>query len=269
MSFQISQIKNHFPLEKLKNDNQNLQQNEQLKKVCADFESIFISQLLKNMRSSVEESNLFGNVTGSDIYQNLFDTEISKKIAHGGGLGLADILYRSLSSRLSKVESAQEPSQIKVESKPLQQLRQFNGSLFDRIGKYHNLISKAGKKFSLPLHLIYGVIAQESAGNPQVVSRAGAKGLMQLMDETAGEVGVKNPFNPQENIFGGVAYLKKQLMRFNHNVELALAAYNAGPSAVEKYGGVPPYRETQEYVKKVMRYAQEFEPLLRPRSEAI
>ena len=99
--------------------------------------------------------------------------------------------------------------------------------------------------------LVRAVIQVESAFNPVAVSPKGAMGLMQLMPATAAEYGVRDPFVPEQNIGGGVAYLRRLLDRYDHKIELALAAYNAGPGSVEKYGDVPPYRETQDYVKRV------------------
>ena len=119
-------------------------------------------------------------------------------------------------------------------------------------------IRKAAYKYRLPASLITGVIRAESNFQVKAVSRAGAQGLMQLMPQTARALGVENPFDIEENIDGGSRYLRKMLDSFGGNIKLALAAYNAGPEAVIKYGGkVPPYRETQQYVKRVLRYTRQ------------
>ena len=118
-------------------------------------------------------------------------------------------------------------------------------------------IQKAAARYSLSPDLIRGVIRAESNFQADAVSSAGAKGLMQLMPETAGDLGVTKPFDIQQNIDGGSRYLRQMLDRFGGNLKLALAAYNAGPGAVEKYEGRVPYAETQEYVKRVLRYSGE------------
>ena len=114
-------------------------------------------------------------------------------------------------------------------------------------------IQNAAAQYGINGALVDAVAWQESRYNPRARSSAGAIGVMQLMPGTARQLGVTNPHDVRQNVAGGAAYLREQLERFGNNVPLALAAYNAGPGAVMKYGGIPPYRETQDYVRQIMR----------------
>ncbi len=117
----------------------------------------------------------------------------------------------------------------------------------------HQMLAHAGTEHNIDEDLLASVVRAESGGQVRAVSRAGAQGLMQLMPGTATELGVKDAFEPEENISGGTTYLDALLTRYHDNLALALAAYNAGPAAVDRYHGVPPYRETRAYVARVIR----------------
>lgn len=139
-----------------------------------------------------------------------------------------------------------------------------NSNFKANLQKYKPYVRATSKKHDMPSWLIEAVIHAESFYNPQAVSSAGAVGLMQLMPGTARRYGVHNRQNPEQNIEGGVKYLKDLMTMFDGNMELALAAYNAGENAVKKYGNrIPPYKETQHYVKKVTALTKRY------RSQAI
>jgi len=116
----------------------------------------------------------------------------------------------------------------------------------------HEMLARASKEHNLDVDLLASVVKAESDGDPRAVSHAGAQGLMQLMPETAADLGVQDSFQPEQNVRGGSSYLDALLTRYHDNLALALAAYNAGPEAVDKYRGIPPYHETRAYVARVI-----------------
>ena len=123
--------------------------------------------------------------------------------------------------------------------------------------QYDGLIGLTARQNDLPAALVKAVIAAESAFDPEAISHKGAQGLMQLMPATSAQLGVQDPLRPDENVRGGVRYLRALIDRYD-DLALALAAYNAGPSAVDRYGGIPPYRETRAYVKRVLTYYRDY-----------
>lgn len=131
--------------------------------------------------------------------------------------------------------------------------RELTGDLKKRRGEYEALIRATADRYRLHPELLHAVVLTESAYNPGAVSSAGAVGLMQLMPDTARRYGVRNVWDPTENVKGGASYLRDLLDMFNNDLRLALAAYNAGEGAVMRYGNqIPPYSETQDYVRKVL-----------------
>jgi soluble lytic murein transglycosylase-like protein len=127
------------------------------------------------------------------------------------------------------------------------------------ITKYDTIIKAASEKFSMESSLIKAVIKAESGFDHTAVSSKGAQGLMQLMPGTAEDMEVDDPYNPEKNIFGGTKYLSKMMERYNNDVKLALAAYNAGPDKVDEYKDVPPFKETKTFIERVMKYYGQYQ----------
>jgi len=138
--------------------------------------------------------------------------------------------------------------QLYIKDKPGIAADSYSDDMFD------HYISEASRHYGIDFFLIKALIKVESDFNPKAVSQKGAKGLMQIMPFNFEHLSIRDPFNPKENIMGGAKYLKRLLLQYKGRLPLALAAYNAGPKAVDKYKRIPPYRETENYVKKVMKY---------------
>ncbi len=134
---------------------------------------------------------------------------------------------------------------------------------YERELKYHDLVMEAAERHDVDAALIKAIIMAESCYNHMALSKKGAQGLMQLMPATAGALGVEDPFNPEHNVNGGVRYFKNLLDQCRGDVELALAAYNAGIGKVKKYNGIPPFRATQIYIQKVFMYYSHYKSLTR------
>jgi Rod binding domain-containing protein len=301
--------------------------NKKLLQSAKEMESLFLYYVLKAMRQTIPENKNsnelgLGSNMGKDIYTQIFDEELSKKLAGNGEKSLAKMLYKSLEKKLEKqpdssttkesgaveilpkanylrIKSA-EQDYIKLDRKeatvsasdsPNEIPKETTSSSLSRgpgrfstddpdgaditehkieageglsevsndsaakklstMDNYQNIIKEASEKYRLHPALLTSIIKTESAGNPMAISPAGAKGLMQLADTTAADMGVKDVFDPKENINAGAKFLRQLIDRFQ-DIKKALAAYNAGPETVKRYGGIPPYPETKKYVKAVL-----------------
>jgi len=250
------------------------QKKIRLQKAVRDFEALLINQMLKSMRSSIDKSDMFGEENmGGDIMNSMFDMELSRKMSDTQGFGISNMLYYKLTGeklpkpipRASVANTViQNPPQkpLNEEFRPVQSApRPLPGeakTLRERVEGFNTVIEDAAKAYNIDSNLIKAVIASESRGNPEARSPKDAKGIMQLIDSTAKEMGVQDVWDPRENIFGGARYLRTMLDQFDGDIEKTLASYNAGPGAVKKYNGIPPYKETQQYVKRTMNFLNYF-----------
>ncbi len=226
-----------------------------LKRACRGFEAIMVEEMLKEMDKTLPGDGFIKNNAANDIYRSMYIDALARKISESSPFGIGKLLFDSLKKYVeykkattSKGNSVElKPMRIQLEPAKMQKIDPQKRKLIDEA------VRKASEKYSVPEKLIYGIIKMESDFNPDLVSSKGAVGLMQLMPGTALEMGVRHIYDIEENIMGGVKYLSQLINRFK-NWKLAIAAYNAGPSAVEKYKGVPPYKETRNYVRKVLAY---------------
>ncbi len=249
-------------------------EKKRLFKAAKELESLFLYQLLKTMRQTIPKSELskgfgLGEGLGKDIYTQIFDQELAMKMAGAGDGSMATQLYKSLEKVLERQfegkqteevnlnKSLPQRSYLKIKAETpnsvnLSKVKPTTKSIKVSRGEYDAIIKQVAEKYKLNPMLVAAVIKAESNGDPKAVSTAGAKGLMQLIDSTALDMGVRDVFDPRENIEGGVKYLRQMINRFG-DIKKALAAYNAGPETVKRYEGVPPYRETKTYVEKVLK----------------
>jgi len=242
-----------------------------LKHVAKQFESLFYGQLLKSMRSTVPDNGFWGQSGGTKIYRQLHDQELANRLADQGGLGIADLIVKQFETSLP--DDAMGPPEItnplthhglqtyrrvsgQTGADDLVRLRQLaqgmGGTVADTLGRYEDDLVAAAREHDLDPALVLAVTVRESAGDARAVSPAGAQGLMQLMPGTAADMGVGDAHDPAQNLRGGSRYLSTMLQRYDGDLDLALAAYNAGPGNVDRAGrAIPPFRETQDYVAAV------------------
>lgn len=237
------------------------EEKQKLAKASKDFESLLTSMMLKSMTES--SGGLFGSEGfGNDYFDTIFQNQLATQMSNQKPIGIADMIYRKMTGESLRdlqpirINSKFDAPKIKLEN--IKEIQPSVGSL-DRLSKYEEIIEKASQKYGVNKNLIKSVILAESAGNPKAYSKAHAKGLMQLVDSTAQDMGVKNVWDPKENIHGGAKYLSKMFRQYNGKVELALAAYNAGPANVDKHNGIPPFEETKNYVARVLSYMKYLE----------
>lgn len=246
-------------------------EKKELEKAARGFEAMFLNMMLKEMKKGMldeegEEGEMtFGADTLNGYTDMLFTDELSKK---GTGMGLAEMIYSQLTGGDKLTNITTKPAgNIIQELKNVSSVNKvgvednnsvsgnFIDRVTDRLEKYQSIITEASQKYGVPESLIKGIITAESAGKNTAQSSVGAKGLMQLMDGTAQSLGVTNSYDPEQNIMAGTKYIKQQIDKFG-SVDLALAAYNAGPGNVSKYDGIPPFKETRNYVSKVKKYSE-------------
>jgi len=260
-----------------------------LQKAVRDFEALFVGYMLKSMRETLSKEDEFGDNFGGDMLEGMFDTEMARQMSKNSNFGLGEKLYREMTGETLPMAVPHSPNalpapaaskpavQAKAEAAPVvapaastkpapivvhaapRVIPADTAAVDTNVSALEPIIQEAADTHGLDPNLLKAVIASESGGNVRARSSKNAKGVMQLVDSTASDMGVRNVWNPRENILGGAKYLQQLLQRFEGDTTKAVASYNAGPGAVEKHGGIPPFKETREYVSRVMEYLRHFE----------
>jgi len=213
---------------------------------ASDYSGIPFEKYLSDASLLGLDNSSLGGLTGDTTSSSLDSSALNNLLADK----LTDKLGNNKTLNVLKARMALSKSTAYIPKDNTELMNLINSS-----------IDSAAAKYGVDKDLIRAVMKQESGFDPTSISSSGAQGLMQLMPDTAEGLGVKNPFDIVQNINGGTQYLKYQIAKYNGNVSLALAAYNAGPNSVEKYGGIPPYAETQDYVQKVTEYYNQYKQL--------
>ncbi len=267
-----------------------------LERSAKEFEAVFMNTLMKAMRKTVPDNKLFNGGGSTKFYRQMHDAEMAKALATGNsGMGIADLIIRQFEQNIdtkaaatdanAPVQGTETKAAIQPQLNPLgppaprgidryrtlspvgekvasmarmRGLAEAQGTaVADTLKRFEFEIGSAGVQTGLDPALILAVVMEESGGDPQARSGAGATGLMQLMPGTAAEVGVSDATSPSQNLHGGSKYLAQMLRRYDGKLDVALAAYNAGPGNVDKAGGaIPPFKETERYVKRVLERYQ-------------
>ncbi len=242
------------------------EEKQRLAKASVDFESMLTQMMIKSMTKTTEGGLLGkGEGLGSDVFSSVFEGELAEYMSKNQSLGIASLLYEKMTGEkldFNKIKAEELRRKIGVAFSRKNENKEKlipNDAALKRLEKYEPLVKNIARKYGVSDALVKSIIVAESSAKHDAVSRANAKGLMQLMDVTAKELGVNNPFDPIENIEGGTKYIAGLLKDFDGEIDTALAAYNAGPANVKKFGGVPPFEETQNYVKRVKAYLKYFE----------
>ncbi len=262
------------------NDPSNL---EGLEKAAQQFESVFLNSLMKAMRRTVPDNKLFNSSGPTKFYQQMQDAEMAKAMATGNNsLGIADMIIRQFQSNVEGDQGPQvqanHPAVNPLPSNALERYRSMGkvteevadrarlrsfakaqgSAVADTLNRFEDQIHGSAGDCNVEPALILAVIMEESGGNPLAQSSQGAQGLMQLMPATAKELGVQDASSPSQNISGGSEYLSQLLRKYEGRLDLALAAYNAGPGNVDRAGGkIPDFSETKVYVKRVQNRYRE------------